>query len=174
MIQEKKMSEEIKLLNKIPTQEIDRVFKSDRCEIDIEFIGFINIYKNLSQIIPKHFTVIDFGCAYNPQSYYFIDHKKYIAVDNDSSISRFHPPNCDIFVMDIKTWIDNNIDLFDIEETFAICSYVPSMQTELVRNNFKNVFVFYPSNKKFMKNLILKMITNNNISNTDYITKEKE
>lgn len=50
----------------------------------------------------------------------------------------------------------NRIHQFDLDETFAICSYVPDDEAqELVRKTFKNLFVYYPSNKKQFKGLRL-------------------
>jgi len=62
-------------------EQYQRVFDQAECDIEPEFLGFITTYYYLSYLIPKHFTIIDFGCAYAPQAYYFINHKKYIGVD---------------------------------------------------------------------------------------------
>ena len=78
------------IYNMIPEDQKRAVFGQERCEIEPEFLGFVKIYKNLSEIIPKHFTVIDFGCAYNPQSFLFKDHKQFIAVDECHDMIVFH------------------------------------------------------------------------------------
>ena len=65
------MTIEQELLKIIPKEQIDKVFNQKLCDIDEEFLGFLNQYKALSSLIPKHFTVIDLGCAYNPQCFYF-------------------------------------------------------------------------------------------------------
>ena len=57
------------VLSLIPKEEKDRVFKQEYCDIGTEFIGFMDTYYYLSKIIPKEYTVYDFGCAYNPQCY---------------------------------------------------------------------------------------------------------
>ena len=135
------------MINLLPKDQIKSVFSQDMCDIEPDFLGFTDIYENLSKIIPKHFTIIDLGCGYNPQCFYFKEHKKYISVDIGKLI-RFKSDNCEIYVMTIKEFIDKYLWDFDLDETFAICSYVPSCEVKLVRENFKNVFTYYPSNKK--------------------------
>ncbi|MCK5613707.1 hypothetical protein KAR91_68215 [Candidatus Pacearchaeota archaeon] len=132
------------LLSIIPNQELTRVLDQDHCDIEPEFLGFVYIYKNLSEIIPKHFTVVDLGCAYAPQAYYFTEHKKYIGIDIFEG-ERFETENSEHYVMDIKKfckWRE-----LDENETFAICNYVPPWHADnmaLTREYFKNVFTFYP------------------------------
>lgn len=67
-------------LSLIPKEEKDRVFRQECCGIDNSFIGFLEPYYYLSKIIPKNYIVFDFGAAYNPQCYFFTEHKKYIAI----------------------------------------------------------------------------------------------
>ncbi len=137
------------LLSKIPEHQFKKVFEQENSDIDYDFLGFTDIYDHLSRIIPKHFTVIDFGCAYAPQCFYFEDHKRYIGVDYFVK-ERFEARNTEHIlasIYDILYHIDYTKLRLDENETFAICSYVPN-QSELVRQNFKNCFCFYPSNKK--------------------------
>ena len=135
------------LLDLLPKDQIKEVFSQKHCDIDLEFVGFIEVYKALSQIIPVDFTVVDLGCAYNPQCYYFKDHYKYIAVDL-GNLKRFKMNNCKIYEMSIDNFIHNHISELDLSKTFAICSYVPPWRLDnmkLVREHFKNVFTFYPA-----------------------------
>ena len=114
----------------IPDDEYHEVMSQDMCELDSEFLGFVDVYKNLSRIIPKGSIVIDFGCYLAAQSYFFARHKMYIGVDV-VSMRRFTPPNSVHYTMSIQN--------------FAICSYVPDFQaTEMVRKTFPNVFCYYP------------------------------
>lgn len=145
---EKEYSKLLKSLkSRIPQKEYHEVLSQYECEYDMDFLGFLNIYKALSKIIPKHFIVIDFGCYLAPQSYYFINHKQYIGVDV-VKLTRFKPLNAVHYITTIQEyickrmqWIEQNND-----HIFAICSYVPDKGAcELVRKNFKNVFCFYPS-----------------------------
>ena len=138
------------LFNLIPKEEWERL-DGTLGEMCREFLGFCDIYYHLSLIIPKDYTVIDFGAANNPQSYFFTEHKKYIAVNPPNSIKEedgmFCPPNCEIYRMTTfqflqKVFIPKN------EKVFAICSYVPNWygenSIELVKTNFQNCFTFYP------------------------------
>jgi len=131
----------------LPKDQIDRVFNQDMCDIDNEFLGFMDIYESLAKIIPKHFTVVDLGCAYNPQCVLFKDHKKFVGVDVMENLERFTQDNCTIYEMTIENFISEHIDRFDLDETFAMCSYVPPWggdNIKMVREAFKNVFTYYP------------------------------
>ena len=135
-----------KIIKLLPQDQIDRVLSQEYCDIDFEFMGFTDIYYHLSKIIPKHFTVVDLGCAYNPQCFYFTEHKKYIAVDVSMN-EVFKSDNCILVNRSIKDFIKFNIGKLDLDETFAICSYVPpggDDNTKLAREAFINCFVYYP------------------------------
>lgn len=139
------------LFHLLPKEQIDPVFGQEECGIDKEFMGFTDIYKNLSEIIPKHFTIVDLGCAYNPQCFYFKNHKKYVAVDS-SSVTKFKSDNCEIYCMTIGKYIQEHLKDLDLDETFAICSFVNpqhgSDSSKLTRDNFKNVFTYYPHDSR--------------------------
>lgn len=139
------------LLAELPKDQIKKVFHQDICDIDPEFLGFLHIYKALSEIIPKHWTIIDLGCAYNPQCFYFTEHKQYIAVDNDK-IEKFKAPNCTIYETNIENFIFSDLnDLIEkdlnLNETFAILNYVPLREEGYlyVKVIFRNLYVYYPS-----------------------------
>lgn len=138
-----------KLFELIPKEEWERL-EGTLGEMCPEFLGFCGTYYHLSKIIPKDYTVIDFGAANNPQSYFFTEHKKYIAVNPLSDIEEengmFCPPNCDIYRMTTGEFI-KTVD-YPKEKVFAICNYVPNWHgedsIELVRKNFNNCYTFYP------------------------------
>ena len=135
------------LWDMIPKEEVERAFLSG-CDLDGSFAGFVDVYYELSKVIPKHWTVVDIGCAYNAQSYLFKDHKRYIAVD-PSDCEKFKAPNCEIFNMTAKEFLHTMaFDGLNLDETFAICSYVPNWHNqaprELTRLYFKTVFTYYP------------------------------
>ena len=115
------------------------------CEIDPEFLGFVAIYKNLTQIIPKHFTVIDFGCSYAPQCFLFSEHRSYVGVDLRDGF-RFFAENTRHVTAPIIDFIDRGCDGLIDGPVFAICSYVPNWHGEnraKVRESFEHVFVYY-------------------------------
>jgi len=132
----------------MPEDQMHRVFDSDMCDISAEFLGFTNIYLALASIIPKHWTILDLGCAYAPQAIIFKEHKAYVGVDA-SACERFIAPNSTHYTMTTGQFIREHADSYDPERTFAICSYVPNWcgenSRELVRARFKNVFTFYPA-----------------------------
>lgn len=132
------------LLSIIPQEQQDMVFNSNECDICPKFLGFVDVYKSLSDIIPRHFTVIDLGCAYAAQSFLFKNHKKYIGVDIYDG-ERFYAPNTEHHVMPIRDFVEQ--DRLNVNTTFAICSYVPPWQDDnikIARENYSNVFTYYP------------------------------
>lgn len=141
----------------IPDDEWKRVMKSAAsAEIDINncCCGFGGrTYYNLSKMIPKDWTVIDFGCAYNPQSYLFTHHARHIAIEPPQGDSDFHfeffkAPNTELLFMTGQDFLDNELHKYDLDlnKTFAIVNYVPSGACNLrVRETFHNLYVFYPA-----------------------------
>ncbi len=139
-----------KKLNYLYPMQMLEVFSNDQCDIDCTFMGFTEIYENLAKIIPKHFTIVDLGCAYAPQSFYFRNHKRYIGVDL-RKINRFYFRNTEFWIGKIDDFVISMDYLeLDLDKTFAICSYVPPWHgdnIEITRTNFRNVFTFYPSSE---------------------------
>ena len=136
------------LLSRIPREEIERL-KDGMKEFSPDFMGFIDTYYYLSKIIPKDFVVIDFGAGWNAQSYFFTNHKKYIAVNphsEEGDDAMFCPPNCEIYRMTTLDFL-NRVN-YPKEKVFAICNYVPNWYNQdsiaLVKANFRNIFTFYP------------------------------
>lgn len=143
----------------IPKEDWKRVMNSDAsAEIgtDALMCGGATYYY-LSRMISKEWTVIDIGASYGAQSYLFQGHKQYIAVEpspddfRDYHIERFVAEGTVRYNMTAKTFIDKimpTLDL-DLDRTFAICNYVPNWYdenpSEIVRQAFKNLYVFYPA-----------------------------
>lgn len=123
-------------------EQCERVFNSYRCDIDPTFLGFVHTYYYLSKLIPKHFTVIDLGCAFSPQGYYFTDHKRYIGVDIGGLEGRFIFSNTKHEVSRIDDFVKSCTE--DLLESFAVCNYVPLRDYKLVGNTFPNMYIFYP------------------------------
>jgi len=137
---------ELRLL--IPPEEYRAVLSQEYCELEFDFLGFVDIYKSLSEIIPKSAAVIDFGCYLAAQSYFFQAHKRYIGVDV-VDMQRFTPHNAEHYVGTIQSYLQNELpkllDTHDIMEYFAICSYVPDFKaTAFVRDKFPQCFCYYP------------------------------
>lgn len=142
------------LWSSLPTDQIDRVMATDAsCEINPEFLGFVTIYRNLAEVIPRHYTVVDLGCAYAPQSWYFRDHKAYVGVDIMTDV-RFATPNTIHHKSTIGEFIDAECPQLDLDTTFGICSYVPPWGADngaLTRATFRHCFVFYPCGGRTIK-----------------------
>lgn len=151
----------------IPKEKIDQIFlKSETAgaELDYEFLGFEEVYKAVTLFVPKNRVIIDFGCGYAFQSWYFRDYRKYIGVDVGSGcedvLKILEVGNSDFYRISIQEFIDNRVrkDSFGfhhiiisateterIENVFAICSYVPSTEAQrLVRETFPHCLVYYP------------------------------
>lgn len=137
------------LFSLIPREELDTK-RGSMFEIGPEFAGFVDIYYYLSKVIPKDYTVIDFGAGYNAQSYFFTGHKQYIAIRPNSSYPEengmFCPPNCKILRMTTGEFLKTQE--YPREKVFAICNYVPNWYGEdsidLVHKNFRNCYTFFP------------------------------
>lgn len=137
----------------IPKYQMDLVFRGNASmEIYPDFMGFVNIYFYLSKTIPKDWAIIDIGCGYNAQSFLFKDHKKVIAINpfnSDEIDTMFVSPNCEIFKISGKEFIENELPKLDLnlDKTFAILNYVSEWYggvNQIVRSTFTNLYVFYP------------------------------
>lgn len=144
---EEKMDEVFEYL---PIEEADRLFKKNyrmSGNLDYTHMGFTRVYKSLLSIVPKHYTIIDLGCSYAAQCYFFKDYEAYIGVDVDDE-ERFATDNTTHYQMSMQKFIKEILpDLhLNLKECFAICSYVPDAEgTELARHTFPNILVYYPS-----------------------------
>lgn len=137
------------LLSLIPKEEKERVFGHPQCEISPEFLGFITTYKALADLIPRDWTIVDFGASYNPQCYYFKNHKRYIAVEPETGLPMFKAPNCEIFECTTKEFVLCHMnEVLQDEKVFAICNYVQKWYGQdsirIMKEKFRYVFTFYP------------------------------
>lgn len=143
---EEKMDEVFEYL---PIEEADRLFKKNyrmSGNLDYTHMGFTRVYKSLLSIVPKHYTIIDLGCSYAAQCYYFRDYKAYIGVDVEDE-ERFATENTTHYEMSIQKFIKEVLPELhlNLKECFAICSYVSDDKaTELARRTFPNILVYYP------------------------------
>ena len=136
----------------IPKEELDRVFEtSDSAsgDMDFEFLCFEEVYMYVKEHCNKDTVIIDFGCAYMPQAYWFTDCKKYIGIDLPFRNNvRFKTDNSELYLMSGQKFIKNilpTLDL-DMEKVIAICSYVPDEELEqMVAEHFKYNYVQYCS-----------------------------
>lgn len=142
----------------IPKEEMDRVFTesySASAEMDASFLCFDDQYREIRDNTSKDKIILDLGCAYAPQSYYFTDFKKYIGVDLPMGFGdeiRFdRTENSEFYIMSIQDFIKDVLPTlpYDLETIVAICNYVPDEQAQqMVIDTFPNHYVYYPSGIK--------------------------
>ena len=131
--------------SKIPADEYNAVMNQCKCEYEYDFLGFLEVYKAASMFVPKHRTIIDFGCYLSAQAYFFAEHSKYIGVDV-VDLKRFTTDNAEHYICTIQDWIKQHPEMANDDNVFAICSYVPDREAQdLVRNTYKNCLIYYPS-----------------------------
>lgn len=150
------MDEPCELFKLIPREKINKIFTTSQtvgAECDHTFLGFEEIYKAVTLFVPKDKIIIDFGCAYAFQSWYFRDYRKYIGVDNGVRCQDvLETENSEFYFMSIQEFIRKIFPILGYrkEEMFAICSYVPDEEArEMVRKCFLYCLVYYPERSAF-------------------------
>ena len=138
--------------NLIPKEELDRVFTqsySAAAEMDRSFLCFEKPYLNVLKHTTKDSIVIDLGCGYAAQSFYFT-HCHYIGVDlpmpGEDEV-RFTPPNATCYVMSIQKFIQEILPELhlDMDKVIAVCSAVPDEEAQqMVIDTFPRHYVSYP------------------------------
>lgn len=140
--------EPCELFKIIPAHEIEMVFSTGTAsaELDYTFLAFEEVYRSVLGYVPKGKTIIDLGCAYAPQAYYFTEYNGYIGVDIQIPDVHFTTPNMTLYNMSAQEFCRKIIDeKWDLEKYFAICSYVPDADARKhVRETFPNCLVYYP------------------------------
>ena len=133
----------------IPKEEIERVFRESdtaSAEMDPSFLCFEDAYRIAAGIANKDTVILDFGCAYAPQSYYFTHCAKYIGIDlpfgNDV---RFSPKNAAFYLMSGQQFIENILPRIEHNKynTIAICSWCPDRELQEMVKGFRNHIVCY-------------------------------
>lgn len=148
------------LYEKIPKDQLYK-FRGDLVEIDHTFMAFLESYEPIAELVPKDFTIIDFGCYMAAQSFLFEDFNKYIGVDNfenyypfktdqediQSTPDRFISKNSKHFIMDIGEFLDkySNELKKNSDKVYAICSFVPGYESffDKITETFPNCLITY-------------------------------
>ena len=156
------MDKSIDLLNQYPKDLVHQVLYEQDCDIAEDFIGFINTYEKLAELIPTTWTIVDFGCAYATQAWYFRCHKQYIGVDIGDSF-RFHTENTTHYTMSVEEWIARFIKSMP-RTTFAIANYLPC-DTKIIRESFNYCYIYYPERDETWPKLSLKKSRVNDVYN---------
>lgn len=138
----------------IPTDEMRRVSDCGYCDLSCDFLGFIDTYWHISRMLDDRYTIIDFGCAFAPQSYFFRNFRRYIGVDlmcDTFFRQNEEDGNCVFYPhTDIQRWIEEVFPTLglDVTKCFAIVNYVPDMHGRCAKSAkevFPNIYTFYPT-----------------------------
>lgn len=127
---------------------MDKLFCSPDCDIDSSFLGFVDCYAYLSNLIPLDRVIYDMGCCYGMQAWFFRDHYKYVGVDALTTTEyQLQLSNTEYHHTTIEKFLKTAV----IEDPhFAICNYVPPWGADnekLVRERFRHLFVYYPESR---------------------------
>ena len=159
--------EPCELYTMIPREKIEKIFMESEtasAELDYTFLGFEEVYKAATLFVPKNKIILDLGCGYAFQAWYFKDYRKYIGVDvfhgTEDILKILETGNSDFYHMTIQDFIQQYVreeregfceiklpgmEPQSIENVFAICSYVPGEYVrKLVRETFPYCLVYYP------------------------------
>lgn len=139
------------IIQSIGKQEIERLLSWEFCELDYEFLGFLENYNSLKDI-PQDYAIIDFGCCQAIQGDYFKNHIAYIGVEPSvPNEYRLKQDNALYYQQTIKEFIDNTLPKLiangiDINKAIAICSAVPDFkETAMITEIFPYYKIAYPS-----------------------------
>ena len=148
--------------NYIPKEEFQRVFRESEtasAEIDPSWLCFEDIYREVMENTSKDTIILDLGCAYAPQCFYFKDYERYIGVNVPFGNNvRFQADNAEFYLMRIQDFIRDVLPSLslDLDRVVAICSMVPDKEAlQLVKDTFPRHYVVYPdlieTSKTFME-----------------------
>lgn len=138
------------LYKKIPRELLNKLFESSKCsaELDFTFLGFEEPYQKVLELVPKDMVIIDLGCSYACQSWYFKEHERYIGVDAfTTGNSVLHTENSEFYFETIQTFIKKTLPALnlDVNHVFAVCSAVPDKEArQMVRDTFPHYLDWYP------------------------------
>lgn len=127
-----------------PVADYARIMGQFYCELDDEFLGFLDVYYAASLLTRPNTIVLDFGCYLAAQSVLFEHCRTYVGVDT-TDLERFATTNTQHATATIQDFIHANPGLHGRTDVLAVCSYVPDDEArELVNATFPSVVNFYP------------------------------
>lgn len=115
-------------------------------ELDIDFLGFLDDYRDLAGKLPKGMAVVDLGCADSIQAVYFCD-RVYTGVDCGTEIDmRYKGTNVHQYKMTIQDYCESLKEQgFDKDNVFAFCCNVPDNGVwKIVRDTFNYYRITFP------------------------------
>ena len=149
------------LFKQIPKEKLEKLFRESYAsnEMDFTFLGFEDIYQKVKKLTTKDMIILDLGCAYATQCWYFKDYAAYIGVDigtfMDSQSLPYEEKLKGVLQTDNSTFYFEMIQSFiketlptlnlDLNKVFAVCSAVPDKEArQLVKHTFPNYLDWYP------------------------------
>lgn len=139
------------IIASIGSEEAKRLFAYEECEADADFFAFLENYKDLSEVLPKNFTIIDIGSCMSLQADYYKGFKRYIGVEPWVPLEfRLRQSNAEYYKQTAQLFVAETLPQLiaaglDLNKTFAVCSAVPDKTAKaLVAKTFKYFRVAYP------------------------------
>ena len=135
-----------RLRNLIPKEELYRKLSQDGCELEEDFLGFLNTYEAVSRFVTTNMVVIDFGCYMAAQAYFFHNHRAYIGVDfyelgEFSHLERFETPNSIMLIQSIQEAVRILPSKY-----YAVCSAVNDASArKIISRKYPNHCIRYPN-----------------------------
>lgn len=160
----------LKLEKLIPDEEYRLKTHYGDSELEPNFLCFDDAYSVISELLPKHMTIVDLGCYQAAQCYFFKDFEAYIGVDNydlNYKSKEYTPPlrfaayNTEHYVMSIQDFMNRYEWTYGMDaDTYFIMSAVPNMAYEVLEGNCENYFWWYPGKKPMAKGIMSTEILN--------------
>lgn len=149
------------LFKQIPKEKLKKLFKESdaSAEIDYTFLGFEESYQKVKKLTTEDMIILDLGCAYATQSWYFKDYAAYIGVDIGTFMDSQSLPyeenlkgvlqtdNSTFYFETIQSFIKETLPTLnlDLNKVFAVCSAVPDKEArKMMKNIFPNYLDWYP------------------------------
>lgn len=127
--------------------EVRRCLACPDSELDTDFLGFLDDYRDLAGRLPRGMTVVDLGCNQAIQAVYFED-RPYIGVDTIPKGLRYQAKAVTHVRGTIQDFCTQSTGRprFDIADSFAFCCNVPDHDGvwDMVRKTFRYYRISYP------------------------------
>lgn len=111
--------------NEFPAEMVEEIF-SQEGQKEYDFVGYMNLYKMVSDVVDQRAIIVDIGCYLAPQCYLFKNHLGYIGVD-DCQLKRFTCDNSEHYYGDVRQFLnDYKFDYMTDEQKakyFIVCAY---------------------------------------------------
>ena len=120
-------------------------------DMNFEEPGYLKQYRALASVIPFHYTIIDFGCGFAPQCWYFRNHTQYVGIDT-IDIDRCVLDNTYHYSCTIEYFLKYLAKDYLNETTFAICNFVDDKYTKQITEHFSKVFCYHPADTRLFAN----------------------